>query len=274
MSRISIAVIAYLILIFHATASNAVVELVGVDVDVNSIPNLNQGTIPIPGGESGQFEILICATPSDSTNAFNNATPGWTTLDSGSCGGSGGCILGIFYRTDDSPDSSLSTCHWADPTTIYGGGSFRYSGVDPADFFIDVECNTGSFGVPTAPSILTSAGSAVVRTFAYGGILETQIVGSNQVEEGNFGFGGSSLGQFIVGSGDSFAFEDTVPTGEYEFDTFVEGDWRACTIAFGPEIDISRPIPTLSEWGMIAAAAGLMIAGVWFAARRRREARA
>ena len=29
-------------------------------------------------------------------------------------------------------------------------------------------------------------------------------------------------------------------------------------------------IPTLSEWGMIGAAAGLMIVGVWFAARRRK----
>ncbi|MEW6144567.1 MAG: IPTL-CTERM sorting domain-containing protein [Thermodesulfobacteriota bacterium] len=28
-------------------------------------------------------------------------------------------------------------------------------------------------------------------------------------------------------------------------------------------------IPTLSEWGMIAAAAGLMMAGVWFAVRRK-----
>jgi hypothetical protein len=29
-------------------------------------------------------------------------------------------------------------------------------------------------------------------------------------------------------------------------------------------------IPTLSEWGMIAAAAGLMLVGVWFAVRKRR----
>jgi hypothetical protein len=29
-------------------------------------------------------------------------------------------------------------------------------------------------------------------------------------------------------------------------------------------------IPTLSEWGMIAAAGGLMLAGVWFAVRRKR----
>ncbi|MEW6144571.1 MAG: IPTL-CTERM sorting domain-containing protein [Thermodesulfobacteriota bacterium] len=32
----------------------------------------------------------------------------------------------------------------------------------------------------------------------------------------------------------------------------------------------TRNIPTLSEWGMIAAAGGLMLVGVWFAVRRRK----
>ncbi len=32
----------------------------------------------------------------------------------------------------------------------------------------------------------------------------------------------------------------------------------------------AAPIPTLSEWGMIAAAAGLMLVGVFFAIRRKR----
>lgn len=34
----------------------------------------------------------------------------------------------------------------------------------------------------------------------------------------------------------------------------------------------SRPIPALSEWGMVAAAAGLMLAGLLFALRKRRAA--
>jgi exosortase sorting signal-containing protein len=34
--------------------------------------------------------------------------------------------------------------------------------------------------------------------------------------------------------------------------------------------EFSAPIPTLSEWGMIAAAAGLGLVGVFFAMRRRR----
>ena len=39
-------------------------------------------------------------------------------------------------------------------------------------------------------------------------------------------------------------------------------------------VPIVSPVPTLSEWGMISAAAGLGLIGVFFAVRRRREARA
>lgn len=46
----------------------------------------------------------------------------------------------------------------------------------------------------------------------------------------------------------------------------VEGT-ASCVIT---NILASRPIPTLSEWGMIAAAAGFAIVGVFFAVRRRR----
>jgi hypothetical protein len=42
---------------------------------------------------------------------------------------------------------------------------------------------------------------------------------------------------------------------------------KLCTIFNQP---IASAIPTLSEWGMIAAAGGLMLVGVWFAVRRRR----
>jgi len=40
-----------------------------------------------------------------------------------------------------------------------------------------------------------------------------------------------------------------------------------CTVT---NIPASNPIPTLSQWGMIAAATGLGLVGVWFAVRRRK----
>ncbi len=257
-------------LLLSATASNAAVQLVedAVGVNVVNSPGISQINVLTEDGEPGNFEILICATRSDGTNSFSGATPGWTTIDSGECGGGGSCILGIFTRTDDSPDGSQNTCSWVDPTNMAGAGTFRYRGVDPDNFFINVQCNTGSGGIPTAPSILTSAGSGVVRTFTTGGFFIQPFVDSQQVQEGSFGYGASAAGEFISGRGVSFAFEEFRPTGEFTFD-FTEAGWRACTIAFGPELDIGI-IPTLSEWGMIASAAGLMLIGVYFALKRKK----
>ena len=51
----------------------------------------------------------------------------------------------------------------------------------------------------------------------------------------------------------------------------VSGGTGTCTFR---NQNLSFNIPTLSEWGMIAAAAGLGLIGVFFAVRRRREARA
>jgi hypothetical protein len=44
-----------------------------------------------------------------------------------------------------------------------------------------------------------------------------------------------------------------------------------CTIFNDPDTE-SLPVPTLSEWGMLAAAGGLMLVGLFFAVRRRRIA--
>jgi hypothetical protein len=46
------------------------------------------------------------------------------------------------------------------------------------------------------------------------------------------------------------------------------GGFAECTVV--NERVIVENIPTLSEWGMISAAVGLGLAGVWFAVRRRR----
>ncbi|MEW6144562.1 MAG: hypothetical protein AB1598_06035 [Thermodesulfobacteriota bacterium] len=50
----------------------------------------------------------------------------------------------------------------------------------------------------------------------------------------------------------------------------VPGGFAECTVV--NERVIVENIPTLSEWGMISAIAGLGLVGVWFAVRRRRAA--
>jgi hypothetical protein len=46
-----------------------------------------------------------------------------------------------------------------------------------------------------------------------------------------------------------------------------EGIQGECTFV---NVRATENIPTLSEWGMIAAAVGLGLTGMWFAVRRRR----
>ncbi len=273
MNKIILFSISVFILLLASTASHAVIQLRenGVQVSVFNIPNQTQRAILTSAGEAGDFEVLICVTRSDGNNIFLDATPGWTRLDSGSCGGSGGCIMGIFTRTDDSPAETVNNCLWVDPTNMGGEGSFRYSAADPDDFFIEARCNTGSGGTPTAPSILTGAGSSVVRALAIGGLTDQTFVDSEQVEEGNYGFSASGDGEFIGGQGSSFFFEDTAQAGFFAFGP-TTGDWRACTIAFGPEPNIISNIPTLSEWGLGVFAALFGIAAVW--ALRRKAVRA
>jgi hypothetical protein len=112
MNKIILFSISVFILLLASTASHAVIQLRenGVQVSVFNIPNQTQRVIGTSAGEAGDFELLMCATRSDGSNFFLDATPGWTTLDSGECGGSGGCILGIFTRTNDSPAQTVNNC--------------------------------------------------------------------------------------------------------------------------------------------------------------------
>ncbi len=50
------------------------------------------------------------------------------------------------------------------------------------------------------------------------------------------------------------------------------GGSGTCTFINAPESISIRPIPTLSEWGMLAAAAGLGLAGAFYVLRRRKTA--
>jgi hypothetical protein len=110
------------------------------------------------------------------------------------------------------------------------------------------------------------------------------LLGCLQAEKGNcdqaitvtvFGLDGDFLGQTTVQGGSLFntflGVESTEPVarisiilpGSSENVQGVTRVWFALA---------HRPIPTLSEWGMIAAAAGLMMAGVFYAVKKRRAA--
>ncbi len=263
--------------LLSVNASQAVVGLV--DTESTGLRdgidnNITSGIIASGSGAPGDFELVTCGTFSDGNNSFLDPAPGdWTTIESGECGGSGQCILGIFGRFDDSAASSDISCNWIDPTDAFAAGSFRYRGVDPASPVITSSCNTGGpQTLMTAPSVDTEAGSAVIFVFSLGTQTELNPVVFNLADpvfQGEFSaLGGQEFGEqtFLIGA--SVFFPEGGSTGDFPF-IISPNDWRACTIALRME---PTNIPTLSEWGLGIFAALFGIAAVW--ALRRRAARA
>ena len=63
----------------------------------------------------------------------------------------------------------------------------------------------------------------------------------------------------------------TITDDGVQFNCPPQAEFSVCTF-FNVRSEFTTNIPTLSEWGMIAAAAGLGLVGVFFAVRRRRAA--
>lgn len=258
--------------LLSVTVSQAIVELVdtessGQRVDIDN--NITSGLIATGSGRPGDFEVLMCSTSSDGSNSFIDPTPGdWATLDSGSCGGTRQCVLGIFGRFDESSGSSDISCNWTDPTNAFATGSFRYKGVDKDNPVIDVACSSGGVGSTfTAPSVITEPGSVVIRVATVGS-TEFKPFQSNQFPHGFFDSLGISnpTGENVDEEGISATFLEGGPTGTVDFSRGSDfPDWRACTIALrmAPE-----NIPTFSEWGLGIFVALIGIAAV-FALRGR-----
>jgi len=252
-----------------AAASHAVVTLESVEVDGTNDLNDNEGLISVGSGQTGNLEVLICTTFSDGNNFFDGPPAGFETLDAGACGGPGQCILGIFTGFAQSSGPSENLCSWVDITQVYGGGSFRYSGVDNVNPIIDSACESGTGGTAVAPSVITEPNSAVIRVAAFASQLAGLVVQPDQVLEGSF----SSTqigdnGQAIEVRGLSFSYEEGGPTGSLDIPfLFLPGSsgWRACTIAIRTA---PHNIPTLSEWGLGAFAGLFGITAVWALRRR------
>jgi len=240
----------------------------------------NEHVTFIGSGSPGDYVLLGCATTADGPNSFNEPAPGaWTELDNGDCGGSGRCIQGLWGKFQDTPNSELITCSWNDPQNVWAAGNFRYEGADPNNPIIDVACNTGTGNIATAPSIVTEALSQVARI--YTGSRLTLVDPVNNTD--SF-IGGTFLGFAIFENfnifmlGDTELAESAGDTGEATLNLsavgeppfigpidFSPADWRACTIGIRMQ---PKAIPTLSEWGFLAFAGFLGLAGIWFLRRR------
>lgn len=274
LNNVKLILIAVPLFFLSVTASHAVVTLVdtessGFRFDIDN--NITSGLIATGSGVPGDFEVIMCGTFSDGNNSFLDPVPdSWTEINSGECGGNEQCILGIFGRFDDSADSSDISCNWTDPTDAFSAGGFRYRGVDPDNPVVDAACNTGGpQSIIIAPSVNTEPGSAVIVVIQLGLLANPGITTlAEPVFQDDFiAIGGVSDGEQTETLGFSILFPEGGPTGDIPLLPADVVDWRACTIALRME---PTTIPTLSEWGMLASAAVLMLIGVYFAVRRRK----
>jgi IPTL-CTERM motif len=261
------------------TQANVLVD----DADSNAVSEENVAftseIVPTGSGQEGDYELIACAVSVDQGNTFSDPSPGtWAELDAGPCG-NGVCIHGIWGRFTDNPASENITCSWDFPSFVFAAGSFRYNEVDPIDPIIAVECNSGGeFGanvMATAPSIETIAGSQVARIFTYRNFdsFVTDDFNSNNDTMGSFTSLAAVTSVNVNMQGTTELVLVDGPTGEASIGTGLDGEWIACTIALrmAPVVPV-RNVPTLSEWGFIAFAAFMGIAGIWFLRRRQAEA--
>lgn len=224
---------------------------------------ITSGMLTLPPGPSGSFELAVCATSSLGGNTFLDPLPDTLNiLDAGSCEPSqiGTCVSGIWAQNTVDQDERDGLCSWTDPATVYGAGVFRWTGIDPNDPIIDIECETGFGQIATSPSINVDEGSAIVRVFTFGVNFNNNMVGASEVLNGTitvFSISenpGNLQGVFLRGTA-SIA-EETGPTEQVELNLATEigqaeaqAPWRACTIGLRAN-NLVRPIPTMSEWGM------------------------
>ncbi len=274
-TRLTIIPLLLVLALFVISESQATVLVNDADSNavVNDNPPFTSGVVPTGSGQVGDYELVACGITTFLLGAvFSDPTPGtWETLDTGNCGDDI-CNQGIWGRFTDNPASEEITCNWNLEGDVFAAGSFRYNNVDQDNPIIAVACNSGAFGgeeiLAVAPSVITEAGSQVARIYTYRNVMDPEVDHFNTNDEttGSFTSIAGATFQNVITQGTTELFFTNGPTGEASIVVgSEEAFWRACTIALRME---ATTIPTLNEWGFIAVAAFMGIAGIWFLRRR------
>ena len=273
MKRFILFPVLVLFLIVAINDANAVVRVVDVDANAEAeFPELfTSGTVDT-GGETndtqaGDYVLLICSTNGEGPNSFFPPVPdGWTELDTGLCG-TAECIHGVWGSFRNTANIEEITCSWGEPHSVFVGGTFRYRDVDVSDPIINVACQSGSGNEAIAPSIISEPKSQVVRlaTVSFPDDNCPNIV--EEITTGVINACAETDVQNVLLTAFTTTGFDGGPTGEAvaEFSDDADAVWRACTIGIRMA---PTPIPTMSEWGLIAVAAFMGIAGVLYIRRR------
>lgn len=244
--------------------------------------DISQSVLSTGSGQPNNFILFACNTTTDGSNSFNDPVltdPSGATVnlvDFGNCQGESGCMMGIWSIFTTNSDSTDITCSWNDPKTVATAIGVRFSGVDFNNPIVDYACNTGTGRRMTAPSVIAEDNSQVARIYTSSRffILEAELAEEQNSTESTTAIGisrfASSDTEEIVMVYDSSPVQ-AGPTGEFTSNT---GDdtsvWRACTVVMrGQGPSIVKPIPTLSEWGLMAMAGALGLIGLMVVRRRK-----
>jgi exosortase sorting signal-containing protein len=278
--RYFISLATLVVILISTVQSNA--EILIEDSDSFEIEgtDITQSVFSSGSGQPNDFILFACNTTTDGSNSFNEpvlANPNGATLnlvDFGNCQGESGCMMGIWSIFTTNPDSTDITCSWNDPKTVATAIGVRFSGVDFNDPIADYACDTGTGNQMTAPSVIAEDNSQVARIFTSSRFFDLE---AEQAEEQNSV--NSTIGISRSASTDTEAIVmvyvsspvEAGPTGERITKTGDETSvWRACTVVMrGQGPSIIKPIPTLSEWGLMAMAGILGLVGFFFVARRK-----
>ena len=260
--------------------------------------NTNVLEIDSGPGQAGNYILLTCvAFNNSSANTFNTPSPAiFTQEDLDNCASNSNCITGIWGGFTNNPASETLICNSMQNTVLFAGGALRYSNVDDMNPVVGISCNEGMSNTATAPSIMTEAGSQVVRIFNSFAFNTEDEVDDIMVSSQSASFTSEAQvdSSQISSIGSSMLVNSDGPTGTAD-QAYVGAarDWRACTIAlrmvpppptmpptmapptmapptFVPPV--TRNVPTLSQWGHLSIAFFLVIIGVWFLRRYKAKA--
>ena len=278
--RYSISLAILVFILFSTIQSNAEVLIEDSDSFEIEGTDITQSELSTGSGQPNNFILFACNTTTDGSNSFNDPVlddPNGATInlvDFGNCQGESGCMMGIWSIFTTNPDSTDITCSWNDPKTVATAIGVRFSGVDFNNPIVGLACNTGTGKQMTAPSVIAEDNSQVARIYTSSRFF---ILEAERAEEENSTSDSIGLSRFASSDTEeivmvySSASVEAGPTGESTSNT---GDdtsvWRACTVvmrAQGPSI--VKPIPTLSEWGLMAMAGALGVIGLLVVRRRK-----
>lgn len=304
-----------LFLVPNITKSDVLIENGGINFfSAAGIPGVMQLNVASGAGQAGNYVLLTCGSfKNPPVGTFNAPDPAiFSTLDFDSCGGSNICISGIWGGFTNNPASENLTCNTTGASLLFTAGTLRYSNVDMMNPVIGIECSGGNGLVATAPSIMTEAGSQVVRIFTSFAFTENTtnniMLGSQMAD---FQSEATVDGSQVSSIGTSELFNSAGPTGTADQSyTGSARDWRACTLALRmlpapptnppptmppptivPPPTIGPPptntptptptiipppgvtsVPTLNQWGHMSVAILAIIVGIWFLRRNRAKA--